>query len=165
MGRNDCQERSLCLHDLLVYCSPTTGFSLEGYDMIHQVNIQLEWRGSPSLWFICDLYLYPCYYLVYSVEELHHYFLLLYKYRWETVLLIHLNKVSSRRNSTQSTLPHLTAKSDFCKEIWLNWCGILLFFWKCAEIEVGGGGRGEEKQDRWSIRTGELFPVFELKFS
>lgn len=42
-------KNNLCLHDLLVYCSPTVAFSLEGSDVTHQVNIQLEPRGSPGL--------------------------------------------------------------------------------------------------------------------
>lgn len=88
--------------------------------------------------------------------ELHHYFVLLYKYRWETVLLVHLNKISSRRNSTQSTLPHQTAKSDCCNEICLNCCSFLLF-WKYAKNSWAEKIKGEEKIVR--------FPVFELKLS
>lgn len=62
--------------------------------------------------------------------------MLLCQYRWETVLLIYLNKVSSRRNSIWRTLPYPTTESDFCYVIRRIWCCCLLFFWKCAKIEL-----------------------------
>lgn len=61
---------------------------------------------------------------------------MLCKYRWERVLLIYLNKVSSRRNSTWRTLPYLTTKSEFFNVVWLNRCCCLPFFWKCAQTEL-----------------------------